>query len=99
MSDPAIRLDGYQFNSFNLENGLFLFTHRVIGCGTTMSISVLEFQDLYTGPRYPEKRALLPECPRYCLDEKNLDRCDQFCECAYAREIMQLIRNSNKIPA
>ncbi len=56
-----------------------------------MGVRVTEFMDLYSGKRYGENRALSPECPRYCIDEKRLDRCDVLCECAFVREIVQKI--------
>lgn len=62
-----------------------------------MGICVEEFYDLYTGPRYPGKKALSPECPRYCIDEKMLDRCEVICECAFVREIIQIIKHSKTV--
>lgn len=91
LSDPSVVLNGYQASFKNLETGLLLFTHHRDGCRTTMGVGVTEFLDLYSGKRYGENRALSPECPRYCIDEKRLDRCDVLCECAFVREIVQKI--------
>jgi hypothetical protein len=96
LSDSAIELVGYQADLTNLGLGLLLFNHCTPGCSTSTAVFVSEFFDLYTGPHHPEVKALLPGCPRYCLDEKYLDRCDVVCECAFVREIIQTIRNMKK---
>lgn len=93
LNDDALILNGYQANLKNLESGLLLFTHMVEGCKTTMGLYVSGFSHLYNGVRYPENKALSAECPRFCIDEKRLDRCDVFCECAYAREIVNIVKN------
>ena len=92
LSDPYLKLNGYQICMVDLEYGLFLFTHLVEGCFSTIAINIFAFSDLYDGLKYRENRALSPECPRYCIDEQNLERCESLCECAYVREIMQIIK-------
>jgi len=96
LSDSAIELIGYQADLKNLGLGLLLFNHCVPGCSTTSAIFAHQFFDLYTGPRYPEVKALLPGCPRYCVDENYLGRCEVICECAFVREIIHTLRNMNK---
>lgn len=93
LNDETLVLNGYKADFKALEYGMFFFTHRVEGCCSTMVLLVNEFQDLYTGPLYPENKAISEECPRYCMDENELSRCDALCECAFAREIMHLINN------
>jgi hypothetical protein len=96
LSDSTMHLNGYQADLSNSALGLFLFTHEAPGCLTTLAVFAYQFYDLYNGPHHPEVKALSPECPRYCLEENNLERCDVFCECAFVREIIQTIRNMNK---
>lgn len=91
LSDPLIELNGYQVSFKSLDKGLFLFTHMADNCHSTMGVYVSEFDDLYSGVRYTENKALSEECPRYCVDEKRLDRCAARCECAYIREILHTI--------
>lgn len=91
LSDPTLKFNGYQICRPELEYGLFFFTHLKEGCCSTLSLKVLTFLDLYTGTRYHGDKALSPTCPRYCLDEGNLSRCDALCECAYVREISHII--------
>jgi hypothetical protein len=97
LSDSTNELIGYQADLTNLAFGLLLFNHCVPGCATTSAVFVYQFIDLYTGPRYQEIKAQLPECPRYCLDENYLGRCDVVCECAFVREIIQTIKNMKKV--
>ncbi len=57
-----------------------------------MAIPIGEFFDLYEGQRYTGSLALGETCPRYCLDETQLGRCDNQCECAMAREVVAVVR-------
>jgi len=58
-----------------------------------MAIEAKNFLSLYAGRRYTERRTGKEECPGYCLEEKQLNRCDALCECAFNREIIQIIKN------
>ncbi|MDW7773235.1 MAG: hypothetical protein SCH71_10135 [Desulfobulbaceae bacterium] len=91
LDDGTLKLNGYQADMESLEEGLFLFTHHVEGCFTTMSIRTRDFYDLYTGIKYPESKTGTEDCPGYCLHSFRLDRCDAPCECAFVREIIQII--------
>lgn len=97
LSDPNLEINGYQVDFKTLERGMFFFTHNVESCHSTMTIMMGAFRDLYSGKTYKDNKALLEECPRYCIDEKQLARCDALCECAFVREIIQLIREKQKI--
>lgn len=92
LNDPDISLIGYQVHFKSLEKGLFLFNHNG-ECRTTLAIEAINFFDMFSGERYDECRAKLPGCPGYCLQVRNLDRCDQFCECAFIREILYIINS------
>ncbi|MEE4252948.1 MAG: hypothetical protein V2I50_02785 [Desulfuromusa sp.] len=92
LADPNLDLNGYQVNFKRLEGGMFLFTHNVEACRSTMTIMMEAFRDLYSGETYTENKANSEECPRYCLDERQLSRCDALCECAFAREILQIVQ-------
>jgi hypothetical protein len=96
LADPNLELNGYQVNFKKLEGGMFLFTHATEQCGSTMTVIMGIFSDLYSGETYKENKALSEECPRYCIDEEQLARCDALCECAFAREIMQIILERQK---
>jgi hypothetical protein len=95
LSDDCLKLNGYQIDVRSLDHGLLLFTHLRDGCFSTMSIYVREFNSVYSGERYSENKAQSAECPRYCFNEKKLDRCEAKCECAFVREIIQHV---NKYP-
>ena len=93
LSDPYLRVDGYQSDFEFLEEGLFFLTHCKDDCHSTMTIPAREFADLYSGCRYPQSKALSQECPRYCVDKEQLARCDAYCECAYVREVLSIVKN------
>jgi hypothetical protein len=97
LSDTQLKLNGYQVSFTKLDSGLLLFTHHCDDCFSTMGVYVTEFDDLYTGVRYTENKALSDECPRYCINEKKLDRCEAKCECAFVREIIQIVLDYPKI--
>lgn len=99
LTDPTLVFNGYQADFEAPEMGLFLFTHRTPGCGTTIAMEVRYFQDLYRGPIYIERKSNTTECPGHCLRVFNFERCENRCECAYIRELMQILKGiRNHIP-
>lgn len=96
LSDPNLELNGYKPDFKDLEYGMFFFTHKTEPCYSTMTIMVDDFKSIYSGKYYQENKALSDECPRYCIDEKQFARCDALCECAFVREIMQIIVERQK---
>ncbi len=89
IADNDVVLIGYQANFVCLEKGLFLFNHS---CQGTMSLGVYEFADLYQGPIFHERKTGFKACPNYCLHANLLNPCLAKCECAYVREIIQLLK-------
>ena len=96
LSDPTVKLTGYKADFETLDLGLFFFTHSDGKCGSTMALQVKDFRNLYHGNFYPDRRTGSPECPLYCKDQQQLNRCDALCECAFAREIMQIIKHRHQ---
>jgi len=96
LNDPTLQLNGYQADFEKLEYGLFLFTHTADGCFTTMAVRVEEFLNLYTGKKFAQRKTGSEECPGYCLQIHQLDRCDVQCECAFVREIIQIIQEPRR---
>jgi hypothetical protein len=90
LKDPSTDMIGYQVNFDQLNLGLFLFNH--LACRTTLAIPAGNFKDLYNGPVYSERLLGTKECQEYCLHEDQLDPCPAKCECAYVREITQVVR-------
>ena len=88
LDDPGITLIGYQTRFRNLTEGLFYFNHS---CNGTLAISVDEFTDLYDGPVFEDRKTGQEDCPGYCLYKDNLEACPNECECAYVREVIQII--------
>ncbi len=91
LDDQTLVFIGYQANFNILERGLFYFTHESAECGSTMVIEAQEFLTLYTGSRYAESKQLSKECPGYCLDRDQRQRCPASCHNAFVREVTQII--------
>ena len=90
LADPDLKIIGYQVSFENVKNGLFLFNHS---CETTLAIEVMEFDDLYKGPKYDMSLVGTEECLELCHDVNNLKACSSKCKFAYVRDIIQIINN------
>ena len=90
LNDPDIVIIGYQTRFRNLTEGLFFFNHS---CNGTMAIPVDKFADLYNGPVFNDRKTGGEGCPGHCLYKENLDPCPNECECAYVREVIQIIKD------
>lgn len=99
LSDPRLEVMGYQADFKSLETGLFLFNHRAPRCGTTLAIEASSFVDLVAGPIYASPMTGTEECREYCLTPEELRPCPAECECAYVRDVLQVIRNWKKAQA
>jgi hypothetical protein len=97
LSDPRVVVVGYQADFEVLESGLFLFNHRDAGCGTTLVVEAGSFVDLAAGPIYRQSLTGTEECSEYCLNPDELRPCPAHCECAYVREVLQVVRNWKKL--
>ncbi len=93
LTDPEVTLNGYQPDFEDLEQGLFLFTHRRRNCGTTFALKVHLFSDLVKRPVLTPRQTGSDECRGYCLRQNSLEPCPVFCECAYVRDVIQIIRS------
>ncbi len=90
LTDTGLRMIGYQSNFDELMAGMFLFNHI---CKTTLAVSAEDFRDLYDGPIFVERLNGTEKCDGYCLHQDDLSPCPARCQCAYVREIIQVIRN------
>jgi len=89
LEDPEIEIIGYHANFDDLLAGNFIFNHS---CGVTNSISVRYFNGLYEGTIYKERATGTDDCPEYCLYQDKLDQCFTRCECAFVRNIIDIIK-------
>ncbi len=90
LADPDLEIIGYQVHFKDLKKGLFMFNHS---CNTSLAIPAEKFTDLYHGEIVKERKTGTEECPGYCLHKDELQPCPAICECAYVRDIIQIIRN------
>lgn len=91
LEDSQIVLIGYQVDFQTLKAGLFLFNHHREGCFSTLSIRAEQFMDLYQGPIFQERKTGTSECLGYCLHREELGPCPAQCECAFVREVLQIV--------
>jgi hypothetical protein len=91
LQDANTELVGYQANFCQLELGYFLFNH--LTCESTIAIPAGLFKDMYAGPLFAQRLTGTEVCQGFCEDMDAIEPCDAQCECAYVREIMQIIRN------
>jgi len=96
LGDPHIEIVGYQMNFEHLKLGLLLFNHTKPSCNTTLALKVEDLSDLYAGREFTDRKAGTSECPGYCMFQNNLSPCPAQCECAYVREIIQIIKKMRK---
>ena len=89
MTDKNISMMGYQVNFKDLAAGLFLFNHI---CRETFAMDVNTFKDLYKGFIFEGKATGSDVCPGFCLHKKELKPCPAKCECAFVREIVQILQ-------
>ena len=92
LMDGDLFLNGYQVNFEDLELGWLLFTHLLPVCNSTIAVPVHQFSDLCEGTIYSERKTGSEECPGYCQEVDNLSPCKNQCECAFVREILQVIK-------
>jgi len=92
LSDPDVRLLGYQANFIKLEAGLFLFSHDATACRTTLAIHAAEFTDMHQGPVFETRMTRTAKCPGHCLHKDSLEPCGNECECAYVRDVVQIVK-------
>jgi hypothetical protein len=90
LDDRELEAIGYQVDFRHLHLGLFYFNHST--CRTTLTAPAGAFTDLYDGRVFEERMTGTADCPSYCLHESELSACPAACECAFIREVLQLIR-------
>ena len=93
LADPDVVLVGYQVVFDRLETGFFLFNHTRARCGSTLSVQAGQFTDLYAGPVFVSRLQGSPECGGHCLHTSDLQPCPAKCECAFVRDVLQVIRS------
>jgi len=96
LSDPQVKLIGYQINFEALKAGFFMFNHMKPECLTTLALQTGLFSDLYRGEVYHERLSGTETCPGYCQHSGNLKACPVKCECGFVREVMQIILSWSK---
>ena len=94
LSDHGLEMIGYQVNFEELMAGIFLLQHS---CGTSLGIPAGEFRSLYDGEIFQERATGTDKCPGFCLRIDDLNPCPEQCECAFVREILQIVRGWTRV--
>jgi len=92
LSDPELKMNGYQVHFDNLEGGLFFFTHHRDGCFTTLAIPVTAFLALNDRPLLATRDKQLCHNSDFCARQGTLMPHPAECECAWVREMLHTIR-------
>jgi hypothetical protein len=90
--DPELSIIGYQVNLKKPSEGLVLFLHSSGDCNSTLGIKVFYFHPIYKKAITDIPIVRPTNCPGYCLDEKNFEKCLEFeCNGNYVRNLIQII--------
>ena len=92
LSDPELKMNGYQVHFDNLEGGLFFFTHQVEGCYTTLAILATSFRSLNDLPLLEKRDKQLCIGSDLCVHQGDLLPKPKECECLWVRDILHVIR-------
>ena len=96
LSDPFVKIKGYQVHFKKLTAGFFLFNHEKEDCRTTISVGVEKFYDMYQGPLFEEKQTKDIECVGNCLRPNEMNSCPNRCECVFVRAMMKTLASYSK---
>lgn len=89
LADTQLELIGYRADLVDLIGGRLFAVHKVPGCFSTLTVSLAAFWDLQRGAGHSERLEGDEQCPGHCRDVSDLATCDNPCDCAHAREIVQ----------
>ncbi len=93
LSDPDVKVVGYQVDFVELESGFFLFNHLPGNCGTTLAVDVSALSHLHDGEVFSDRLEGRADCVGYCLNRANLTPCPAKCECGFVRNVLATIRS------
>lgn len=90
--DPTLYVNGYQASFEDSREGLFLLTHNVAGCGTTLALKAGKLMPLYGGPKYSVNMAFAEGCEGHCFDLIDASACQNDCAMRWVLEILQILK-------
>lgn len=92
LDDGRLKLNGYQADFQSPDRGLLLFTHGVEHCQSTLAVRVHSFQPWIEHTGHHTSFLNTESCSEYCLDETNLELCENPCKYQWVRLLIQSIR-------
>jgi hypothetical protein len=90
MSDPAIRLLGYQPGADGHRAGFFLFHH--VSCATSLAVGLEAFAYLTSSPMLVPSRCARGMVTDFCVAELEHEPWPLHCVCQYVWTIMERIQ-------
>ncbi|MEW6535363.1 MAG: hypothetical protein AB1454_07045 [Candidatus Auribacterota bacterium] len=95
LSDPTVKITGYQVHYHNILEGLYTFLHTADDCKASLSLPVWLFVDMHDGTLHDFLLAGTSKCEGKCKRVEDIRMCSQKCSCSYARNIIQKILKYN----
>jgi hypothetical protein len=97
VKDKEIKLNGYQVNIIDPLRGMFIFTHNIPLCGTSVAIKIDKLASLSEKPLPTQSIERPHDCPGHCLIESNFNKCTAtFCLGQVIRDLLQTLANIPK---
>jgi hypothetical protein len=93
ITDPSLKINGYQAYFDIPEDGLILFTHKAKGCGSTLAVPAGVFKPLHRGQKYLHRKNGTDVCAQHCNRVDDLDDCHAECEMRWVRDVLHILRN------
>lgn len=91
--DGDLFVNGYQASFNDAHEGLFLLTHNISDCGSTLAIPAGRLKELYDGPEHMVHMAYTDRCQGHCLVEDDFAPCTNECDMKWARDVLQILKN------
>ena len=91
LTDPEVRLLGYQPRANGHRDGFFMFNHT--RCDTSFGVSLPSFKSLCPLPLLSSAQGMLPNAPEFCLAARERKPCPSECVCAFVQKVSLTIRN------
>ena len=99
VDDTDLLLNGYQAHLGDMAEGLLLFTHLRLDCGTTLAVRVADFSDLWAVPtEIQQAKTGSAECPRHCLSIRDLEPCIEACRYRPVRDLLVELKIYKEAP-
>ena len=92
--DDNLIVNGYQPSFSKNREGLFLLTHVVEGCGTTIALQAGSLLQLYGGSKVSKQSvAYTGHCSGNCQIYGEMVECSSHCPMRWAHDIIEILKS------